>query len=253
LLSSLGINALPASIVDHTISLIDHLIFKRFRLQEEMFLITNPGMDLLKADNKQPTAKRRRLPPDERRQQIVDGAVAFFAEVGLDGKTRDLAKHLGITQSLLFNYFENKESLIEAVYAQVYIDRLSPEWPHRLVDRSVPLRSRLLAFYNDYSKLIFEYAWMRIFMFSGLAGAELNRRYLEHLNQIILHPLLDEIHAASSKSMMPDMEDLWNLHGGIVYIGIRQHIYRTPCPDDPSLAIEHAIDRFLQAFAVKLD
>lgn len=206
-----------------------------------------------KANIIDPKAKRRRLPPDERRQQIVDGAVAFFAEVGLDGKTRDLAKRLGITQSLLFNYFENKESLIEAVYAQVYIDRLSPEWRHRLLDRNVALRTRLLAFYKDYSKLIFEYEWMRIFMFSGLAGAELNRRYLEHLNKMILHPLLDEMHAASSSSMMPDMEDLWNLHGGIVYIGIRQHIYRMPCPDDPSLAIEHAIDRFLQAFAIEQD
>ena len=26
---------------------------------------------------------RRRLPPQERRQQIVDGAVTFFADVGL--------------------------------------------------------------------------------------------------------------------------------------------------------------------------
>ena len=204
-----------------------------------------------KTDITDPKAKRRRLPPSERRQQIVDGAVAFFAKVGLEGKTRDLAKHLGITQSLLFKYFENKEALIEAVYAQVYIDRLSPEWPRRLIDRNVPLRSRLLAFYRDYSKLIFEYEWMRIFMFSGLAGAELNRRYLEHLNKMILGPLVNEIQAASSSSMKPDMEDLWKLHGGIVYIGIRQHIYRMPCPEDPSLAIEHAVDRFLQAFSIE--
>ncbi len=210
-------------------------------------------MDMNKTDIIDPKSKRRRLPPDERRQQIVDGAVAFFAEVGLEGKTRHLAKRLGITQSLLFNYFESKESLIEAVYAQVYIDRLSPDWSQRLVDRSVPLRDRMLAFYTDYSKLIFEYEWMRIFMFSGLAGAELNRRYLDHMNKMILQPLLGEVHALSANSKTADMEDLWNLHGGIVYIGIRQHIYRMPCPDDPSLAIEHAVDRFLQAFAVEQD
>lgn len=209
-------------------------------------------MDIPRApDAPDPTpTKRRRLPPDQRRQQIVDGAVAFFAQVGLDGKTRDLARHLGITQSLLFKYFANKDALIEAVYAQVYIDRLSPDWPRRLTDRSVPLRTRLLAFYTDYSKLIFEYEWMRIFMFSGLAGAELNRRYLEHMDSMILRPLLDEIRAASTRSITPDMEDLWNLHGGIVYIGIRQHIYRMPCPKDPSPAITRTVDRFLQAFHV---
>jgi AcrR family transcriptional regulator len=194
---------------------------------------------------------QRRLRPDERRQQIVDGAVAFFAQVGLDGKTRDLAKQLGITQSLLFNYFANKDALIEAVYDEVYLNRLSPDWPRRLIDRNVTLRARILAFYDGYSKLIFEYNWMRIFMFSGLAGAELNRRYLDHMHKMILQPLLEEIRVVSSKSVAPTMEDLWNLHGGIVYIGIRQHIYRMPCPENPNDAIERSVDRFLKAFHVE--
>jgi AcrR family transcriptional regulator len=195
-------------------------------------------------------AERRRLPPEERRRQIVEGAVTFFADVGLEGKTRDLAKRLGITQSLLFNYFANKAEIIEAVYAHVYLDRLSDDWPRRLTDRSVPLRDRLLTFYTEYSQLIFEYEWMRIFMFSGLAGAELNRRYLHHMGTVILHPLLEEIRAAASAPVDPQMEDIWNLHGGIVYIGIRRHIYQVPTPDDPSEAIAHAVDRFLGSFGV---
>ncbi|KZM51385.1 TetR/AcrR family transcriptional regulator [Labrenzia sp. OB1] len=194
---------------------------------------------------------RRRLPPQERRQQIIDGAVAFFAEVGFDGKTRDLAKRLGVTQSLLFNYFATKDELIEAVYEQVYLNRLAPDWPDRLTDRSTPLRDRLLAFYTEYSTLIFQYEWMRIFMSSGLSGAELNRRYLKHLGDVILRPLLGEIEFAARSGGTPTMEDIWNLHGGIVYIGIRQHIYRTPCPDDPSVAITRAVDRFLLAFGVE--
>lgn len=195
-------------------------------------------------------AERRRLPPEERRRQIVEGAVTFFADVGLDGKTRDLAKRLGITQSLLFNYFANKAEIIEAVYAHVYIDRLSPDWPTRLTDRRVPLRERLLTFYSEYSELIFEYEWMRIFMFSGLARAALNRRYLDHMGSVILLPLLEEIRAASPQEVSPEMEDIWNLHGGIVYIGIRRHIYQVPTPEDPSRAIERAVDRFLQSFGL---
>ncbi len=194
---------------------------------------------------------RRRLPAEQRRQQIVDGAVAFFAAEGIEGNTRDLAKRLGITQPLLFNYFATKDDLIEAVYEQVYLDRLSPDWPDRLTDRSVSLRSRLLSFYTEYSKLIFQHEWMRIFMFSGLAGAELNRRYLRHLGEVILRPLLTEIAVEARHGTPPNMEDLWNLHGGIVYIGIRQHIYRMPCPGEPSDAITRAIDRFLIAFGVE--
>lgn len=193
---------------------------------------------------------RRRLPPQERRQQIVDGAVTFFADVGLEGKTRDLAKRLGVTQSLLFNYFATKDDLIEAVYEQVYLNRISPDWPKRLTDRSVPLRQRLLDFYNEYSALIFQHEWMRIFMFSGLAGAELNRRYLDHLGGVILRPLLAEVDALADGSVRPSMEDVWNLHGGIVYIGIRQHIYQMPGPADPSEAIARAVDQFLTFFDI---
>lgn len=197
-----------------------------------------------------PTAPdRRRLPPDERRRQIVDGAVAFFADVGLDGNTRDLAKRLGVTQSLLFNYFASKSDLLEAVYEQVYLNRLSDDWPALLTDRSRSIRDRVLQFYAAYSQLIFAYEWMRIFMFSGLAGAELNRRYLNHLRHVIFTPLLVEMQVAARKDAI-QMEDLWNLHGGIVYIGIRQHIYQVPCPDDPTEAITRAVDRFLAAFEI---
>ena len=193
-------------------------------------------------------ASRRRLPPDERRQQIIEGAVAFFADVGLDGNTRDLARQLGITQSLLFKYFATKSDLIEAVYDHVYLDQISDAWPALLTDRTKSFRTRLLGFYEAYSRLIFRYDWMRIFMFSGLAGAALNRRYLDHLGQVLLTPLMAEMQAATSGPQQPQMEDLWNLHGGIVYIGIRRHIYQMPRPDDPSESITRAIDRFLAAF-----
>lgn len=195
-------------------------------------------------------AMRRRLPPAERRQQIIDEAVRFFAEVGLEGKTRELARRLGVTQSLIFNYFATKYELIDAVYETVYIGRLSPDWPERLTDRSVPLRQRLIAFYSEYSALIFEREWMRIFMFSGLAGASLNHRYLEHLGDVILRPLLAETEALACTDTPPRMEDVWNLHGGIVYIGIRQHIYRMPEPTKPQEEIARAIDKYLLFFGI---
>lgn len=198
-------------------------------------------------------ATRRRLPPGERRRQIVDEAARFFADVGLDGNTRDLARRLGVTQSLIFNYFATKDDLVEAVYERVYIDILSPDWPDRLSDRSVPLRQRLLAFYSEYSGLIFQREWMRIFMFSGLAGAALNSRYLRHLSDGILRLILDETEALAGDGPSPTMEDILNLHGGIVYIGIRRHIYQMPVPDDPAAAISRAIDKHLTYFGIGPD
>lgn len=193
---------------------------------------------------------RRRLPPEERREQIVEEAVAYFAEIGLEGNTRGLSKRMGVTQSLIFNYFSTKADLIEAVYRKVYLDRISPTWPTLMVDRSLPIRERLLRFYDEYTRAIFTYEWLRIFMFSGLAGAELNRRYLFHLRTLVLYPMLQELRAAASGPDLPQEEDMWNLHGGIIYIGIRRFVYQMPTPDDDTTAITASIDRFLKSFDI---
>ncbi len=202
------------------------------------------------ADGLDLTARRRRLPPEARREQIVDAAVCYFAEVGLAGTTRDLAKRAGITQALLYQYFRSKAEILEAVFARVYLDRMAPHWPAVLTDRSHPLRERMLAFYAEYTTAIFTYEWMRIFMAAGLAGEALNRRYLEHVRDVLLAPLLEELRHEAPGPVTPEVEDLWNLHGSIVYLGIRRHIYHLPTPEDVMPVIERAIDRFLAGFAI---
>ncbi|MDF1601260.1 TetR/AcrR family transcriptional regulator [Mesorhizobium sp. YIM 152430] len=195
--------------------------------------------------------ERKRFAPDERRQMIVDEAAAFFSEVGLEGTTRELSQRLGVTQSLLYAYFASKADLLEAVFERVYLDRLSPDWPVLIADRSLPVRERAKRFYREYTGAIFTYEWMRIFMFSGLAGAELNRRYLGHLAKLMLEPLCAEMQRAAGAKGGPQMEDIWNLHGGIVYIGIRKFVYCVPTPDDFAPPVEAAVDRFCDSFGLE--
>jgi AcrR family transcriptional regulator len=189
----------------------------------------------------------RRLGPQQRRAQILHAAVAYFAEVGFAGPTRDLARRAGVTQALLYRYFASKAELTEAVFEHVYLGRLDPAWLAQIRDRAVPLESRLTRFYRQYTAAIFTYEWMRIFMWAGLAGDALNRRYLGHVGDRLLVPLAEEI--AADRGLRPTAEDLWNLHGGIVYIGIRRFIYRLPTPDDPGPAIDAAVARFLAGLA----
>lgn len=195
-----------------------------------------------------PAAPRRRLDPEARRGQILDAAVAYFAEVGFGGTTRDLARRAGVTQALLYKYFGSKAELTEAVFARVYLGRLEARWLHAIQDRTTPIEARLCAFYGHYTRAIFTYEWMRIFMWAGLAGDALNRRYLDHVADRLLAPLRVEI-AASPDHAEPGMEDMWNLHGGIVYIGIRRFIYHLPTSDDPTPAIAAAVRRFLLGLA----
>jgi AcrR family transcriptional regulator len=194
-----------------------------------------------------PIPRRRRLSPDARRQEIVEAAVAHFAEVGLSGSTRDVARRAGVTQALLYKYFASKADLVEAVFEQVYLGRLSPGWQDLIRDRGLSLRDRLNRFYGEYTRAIFTYEWMRIFMFSGLAGERLNRRYLEHVRDVLLVPLLQEL-GEGRRNGAPSEEDIWNLHGGIVYLGIRRFIYQLPTPEDVQPVIARAIERFVVAF-----
>jgi AcrR family transcriptional regulator len=185
----------------------------------------------------------RRLAPQARREQIVTAAVAYFAEVGFGGTTRDLARRIGVTQALLYRYFASKADLVEAVFERVFLDRLSPDWAERIGDRRQPIESRLRRFYRDYASAIFTYDWLRIFMWAGLAGDALNRRYLSRVGDSLLARLRQEI-AAAGPYRTPDMEAMWALHGSIVYIGIRRFIYQLPTPDDVGPIIDETAARF---------
>ena len=187
---------------------------------------------------------RRRLPPAERERQIVDGAIRYFAEVGFDGQTRELARRLGITQPLLFRYFPTKDDLIDRVYDEVYLRRWKDEWTTGLKDRSLPLEARLVRYYEDYAATIFNYEWIRIFMFSGLKGEPINTRYLEVVRERILAVVCGEFrhdfglpHPSDVPVGADEMDIVWSLHGAIFYLGVRKWAYQQSIPDDLSAYI----------------
>lgn len=57
--------------------------------------------------------------PDERKQEIIDGAIHRFAEKGYDKTSiSDIAKSLGISQGLCYRYFASKEEIYDAAIEQ---------------------------------------------------------------------------------------------------------------------------------------
>jgi len=59
--------------------------------------------------------KRRRLPSDERRTEILNGARAVFATKGLNGgRMRDIAKAADANIATVFAHFPSKEELFDA-------------------------------------------------------------------------------------------------------------------------------------------
>lgn len=195
---------------------------------------------------------RKRLPRNEREQMIVREAIRFFAEVGFGGQTRELARRLGITQPLIFRYFPTKDDLIERVYQEVYISRWNPWWEELLEDRSLPLTERLSTFYKAYTKAIFTYEWVRIFVYSGLKGVNINRRYLALIRDRILKRIMAEVRAEQNlptPGEIPfserEIELAWGLHGGIFYIAIRRWIYEFETSEDIEGVIKAQIESFV--------
>jgi AcrR family transcriptional regulator len=198
--------------------------------------------------------KQRRLSPEERRREFVAKATEFFSEEGFGGGTRALARRLGVTQPLLYRYFPSKDDLIKEVYRTVYLDPLETGWEKLLTDRSRPLRDRLLEFYRTYTDAIFTRKWLRIYLYSGLKGLDINRWYVGMVKDKILTRIIRECRhevglAAQNKPSSTELELAWVFHGGIFYYGVRKYIYESPVLEDKERIIGDALDVFLAGFA----
>ena len=194
---------------------------------------------------------RKRLTSEERREAFITQAIAYFAEEGFEGSTRELARRLGVTQPLLYRYFPSKDDLVGEVYERVFINRWNDAWGDLLRDRSRPVRDRLIDFYHAYTDVVFSREWMRIFLFSGLKGVGINRRYIALVHGRILDPIVRECrHEAGLEERAPteaEIEVALTMHGGIFYYGVRSVIYEAPKIKDKSFVISSTIDIYLEA------
>jgi AcrR family transcriptional regulator len=196
-------------------------------------------------------APRQRLPRAERERDIARQAVRFFAEVGFGGDTRELAKRANITHALLFRYFPSKDALIERVYEEVYLGRWNPYWELLIQDRSIPLRARMVRFYQLYAQTILSYEWVRLFMFAGLKGADLNRRFFALVTERLVAPICREIRR---EYRLPDFDQVpptqaeielvWSVNSRVFYFGVRKYVYDMPVPDNLDELIEAEVRTF---------
>lgn len=199
---------------------------------------------------------RKRLSPEDRRKSIVTGAIAFFAEHGLDGSTHQLAKYLNVTQPLIYQYFPSKEDLIDAVYEDLFQGRWNDKWDTILADRSRTLRDRLIDFYGQYFQVMHAPEWIRIYLYSGLRNLELNRRYNPIIEERVIRRICIEIRDSLNLPGLDraalteaEFEAVWTLHGGLFYYGVRRYIYKLATSRDTDAVIRGGVTCFLAGMA----
>jgi AcrR family transcriptional regulator len=63
-----------------------------------------------------PASTGRRAQAQWRRQRLLDAALAVFVDKGIDGATvKDITAAAGVTQGLLYHYFDGKDALVLAI------------------------------------------------------------------------------------------------------------------------------------------
>jgi AcrR family transcriptional regulator len=175
---------------------------------------------------------RTRMSATDRKEQIVAAAIRLFSEHGFESSTHDLAQSLGVTQPAIYKHFPTKDDLINAVYERVFLSEWRSSWDLILADRTVDIEARLLAFYIEYTRRIFETDWSRIYLFSGLKRLQINHCYVALVEERVLGRIGAELRVAlgfPSVDEVPltaeEIEALWLFHGGIFYYGVRDRVY----------------------------
>lgn len=213
--------------------------------------LADTGADALVDASADARPRRARMKASDREEQIVQGAIRFFAENGFGGTTRELAAQLGIVHGAIYRYFPTKESLLERVYQDVFEARFDPRWIEALKDRTIPIERRLQTVYEDYARMLLSEEWVRIFLRGGLAGLDITDRYRAMIKKRMHPVLLAETRAAlglpaRSGALGEAEEDLaYVLHGGILFLGIRKWVYRSKLDDDLSAHVRRLIVVYL--------
>lgn len=121
-----------------------------------------------------------RMTAEERRGQILRGAMELFAEKGFRGATtREIARHLGISEALMFKYFPSKEALYRAIIQKRTDGSEEMFFPKEAVqakdDRQVfrSIASNLIARNTE------DPTFMRLILYSALEGHDLSRIFFK--------------------------------------------------------------------------
>jgi AcrR family transcriptional regulator len=197
---------------------------------------------------------RHRMAPQDRERLILDNALRFFAERGLAGETRELARRLGVTQSLIYRYFPSKDVLIDRVYDKWFNEYWNPAWADWISERRLSLEERLLAFYRDYVRLCHNYEWVRLFAFSGLDGLPHHVRYVMRNREEIFTRIASELrhdHGLPGLDEIPltefEHDQIWALHATQFYVGQRRWLFGLAAPSDVNGVVATRVHGFMTA------
>ncbi len=197
-----------------------------------------------------------RLRRADREREIVQEAIQFFSEVGFTGDTTQLAKRLGVAQTLLYRYFQNKDALIERVFQETFLSSWNPLWEEMILDPRHSVAERLFNFHRDFARVHLRRERVRLSLFFALHGWDMSP-YFRVMRQRVYEPIATTLreHAGIPSSGAPysvqEIELSKTVVEKIQYYGMRQWVYGLQVPDIEPL-IEASVTALLEGAATAL-
>jgi AcrR family transcriptional regulator len=91
-----------------------------------------------------PRSRATALPPDQRRESIIDAVVPLLAERGAAVTTAEIAEAAGVAEGTIFTVFDDKASVIRAAFVEV-LDPAPSLKSIEGIDPTLPLEGQVLA------------------------------------------------------------------------------------------------------------
>ena len=105
--------------------------------------------------------KRKRLPPEKRKQQLLESALELFCERGVDGTTmHQLADHAGVSYGLFYHYFNSKDEVLNTAVRQTTVFPLIEEFLSAHHEPARTLLMKLPAFYLEVMETRRDIVWL---------------------------------------------------------------------------------------------
>jgi AcrR family transcriptional regulator len=185
------------------------------------------------------TRRKRNLPAEERRRELLDAALELFSEKGMSITIQALADRVNVTQPLVHRYFPTRADLIADICEKIQFSHWDPAWREVLTDRSRPLSDRILHFYDLYLPHIYSARWYRGFWYAALTDPTFAQEFLARVHEELLLSIIGEARhtfgypdLASRPATPREIELVWGLHSTNVFIGIRRYVYLTEVSPD---------------------
>jgi AcrR family transcriptional regulator len=211
------------------------------------------------SDHAQDEPPRTRLPAEDRRSQLLAAAMEIFARQGFHGTpTRELARHAGVSEALVFHHFPTKEALIRALIESVGFDKRIEMFEGFLVHMTP--RAALMRIAEQFlTRLRDEPGIFRV-VFSGMVetphlAAEFYEKFLSRLlaleTRLFERAFADRARREGSgragKRRQPDPALVArSFHGSLLFYHVAGAIARVePIPSDPAAMAAAIVNLYL--------